>query len=282
MMQWWVVEGNRMWLDGGAMFGHAPKELWGKWITPNEKNQIPIATRCFLFQTENDKYVLFDASVGNYLEPKLRKRYAIEGDDNDLLRNLEALGVKESDIDAVVLSHLHFDHVGGILSPYEEGPLRLLFPNATYYVSAEHFARALTPHTRDAGSFIDELPQLLQDSGRLFLIEKEGPLPEYEEGFAVSMVEGHTPGLLILEALTKDGLLALVTDLVPGMHWIHLPIALGYDRFPEKTTEEKEAFYQRLLPQGALLGFAHDPAVAVARLQQDSSGRYYGTPFSLS
>lgn len=281
-MQWWVVEGNRQWLDGGAMFGHAPKELWKKWIAPNEKNQIPIATRCFLFRTQEGRHVLFDAGVGNYLEPKLRQRYAVEGQDNELLRNLNALGVKESDIDAVVLSHLHFDHVGGILSAYEEGPQRLLFPKASYYLSAQHFARALHPHARDAGSFIDELPDLLQASGRLVLIEKEGPLPGYEDNFLISMAEGHTPGLVILEAQVHDGLLALVTDLVPGMPWIHLPIALGYDRFPEKTTEEKEVLYRRLLPQNGLLGFAHDPTTAVARLRQDSLGRYYGTPFSPS
>ncbi|MFX6023315.1 MBL fold metallo-hydrolase, partial [Acinetobacter baumannii] len=78
------------------------------------------------------------------------------------------------DIDVVVLSHLHFDHAGGLLAAWSEGrEPELLFPNATYVVGAQHWQRAMQPHPRDRASFIPELPGLLQASGRLEVVDGE-------------------------------------------------------------------------------------------------------------
>ena len=71
----------------------------------------------------------------------------------------------------VVLSHLHFDHAGGLLSAFEpDAPARLLFPKATYVVGADAWDRARTPHPRDRASFIPELHDLLEASGRLEIV----------------------------------------------------------------------------------------------------------------
>jgi glyoxylase-like metal-dependent hydrolase (beta-lactamase superfamily II) len=75
----------------------------------------------------------------------------------------------------VVLSHLHFDHAGGLLSAWREGePRQLLFPNATFVVSAACWERACEPHPRDRASFIPELMPLLEASGRLGLRRSGG------------------------------------------------------------------------------------------------------------
>jgi len=108
------VEGNRIKFDGGAMFGNVPKELWKKWLTPDEKNRVALASRSLLVQTKT-KNILFDVGIGAYLEPKLKERFGVEEDDHRLLANLRELGLSEEDIDVIVLSHLHFDHVGGLL-----------------------------------------------------------------------------------------------------------------------------------------------------------------------
>ena len=167
-MKLWSVMGNSQRLDGGAMFGNAPKAVWQKWIPADAANAIPLACRALLADGLAGKTVLFETGIGAFFEPKLRERFGIVESEHVLLQSLREAGFEHADIDVVVLSHLHFDHAGGLLAAWQEGqPPSLLFPNATFVVGAEHWQRALHPHPRDRASFIAELPQLLLDSGRL-------------------------------------------------------------------------------------------------------------------
>src|SRR4029078_1487928 len=104
--------------------------------------------------------------------PKLRERYGVVEERHVLLDNLRAIGLDASDIDVVVLSHLHFDHAGGLLAAWSEGaPLALCFPKATFVVGRAAWERARAPHVRDRASFIPELQDLLEASGRLEIVE---------------------------------------------------------------------------------------------------------------
>ncbi len=168
------IEGNRQRLDGGAMFGNAPRALWSRWLEPDEYNRVELACRAVLAEDVQGQRVLFETGIGMFFEPRLRSRYGIFEDEHVLLRSLQARGVSDEDIDVVVLSHLHFDHAGGLLTAYREGEApRLLFPNARYLVSVESWERARHPHPRDRASFIPELASLLESSGRLELVEGE-------------------------------------------------------------------------------------------------------------
>jgi hypothetical protein len=71
-----------------------------------------------------------------------------------------------------------------------------------------------------------------------------------------------------------DGPVVFPGDLIPGAPWVHLPITMGYDRFPEGLIEEKQALLSDLQARGGRLVFTHDPAVAMGRVVCDAMGRY--------
>lgn len=269
----WSIEGNRQRLDGGAMFGNAPKALWERWATPDDRNRIELACRCLLVQ-DGSRWILFEAGIGAFFDSMYRDRYGITEERHILLDSLAAVGLTDADISVVVLSHLHFDHAGGILSTWQKGQIpSLLFPNATFVVSRDAWDRARQPHPRDRASFIPLLNQYLEESGRLELLDGDASRalgPEYR--FHLS--DGHTPGLLLAEIPGKDGPIVFGSDLVPGRAWVHTSVSMGYDRFPELLVDEKRALLDYLIPQNGRIFFTHDPEWALARVTRDEKGRY--------
>ncbi len=265
--------GNAQALDGGAMFGNAPKPMWSKWLTPDERNRVPLACRAMLIE-EDGRRILCETGIGAFFPPAMRERYGVVEDHHVLLDSLAALGLTDADIDVVVLSHLHFDHAGGLLAPWAEGAAhRLLFPNATFVVGREAWARANHPHSRDAASFIPELQGLLTASGRLVLADA-GRSDVLGEGYRFHTSDGHTPGLLMLEVAMPAGPVVYVSDMIPGAPWVHVPITMGYDRFPERLTEEKRALLTDLVGRDGRLCFTHDPEVAVSGIAVDAKGKF--------
>jgi glyoxylase-like metal-dependent hydrolase (beta-lactamase superfamily II) len=129
---------------------------------------------------------------------------------------------------------------------------------------------------RDRASFIPELQALLRDSGRLNIV----PAGEHRhallgERFRFHESQGHTPGLLCTEYIDDDGApVVFAADLVPGAAWVHLPITMGYDRFPERLIDEKTALFTDLLARGGRLFFTHDPTLAIGTLKRDEKGRF--------
>ena len=267
----WSVIGNSQRLDGGAMFGNAPKPMWQKWISPDGDNRIPLACRCLLVR-EGGRTVLFEAGIGAFFEPALRARYGVVEDRHVLVESLAAVGVQPDQIDLVVLSHLHFDHAGGVLAAWREGgPPELVFPRARYVVGAHAWQRALAPHARDRASFIPGLTDLL--AGRCELVA--GDRSELlGEGYRFHRSDGHTPGLLMTEIAMPQGPIVFAADLIPGAAWVHLPITMGYDRYPELLVDEKTALLADLVARGGRLFFTHDPAIAIGTVARDASGRY--------
>jgi glyoxylase-like metal-dependent hydrolase (beta-lactamase superfamily II) len=280
-MKLWSLLGNSQKLDGGAMFGNAPRAVWERWLAPDDHNRIPLACRALLASPLNAKTVLFETGIGAFFEPKLRERYGVVEERHVLLDSLAGAGFDHADIDVVVLSHLHFDHAGGLLAPWREGAAPvLLFPNATFVVSRGCWERALQPHPRDRASFIPELPALLEASGRLELVD--GPhCAALGDTVRFHYSDGHTPGLMLAEIVGPErvdgaahGGVVFCADLIPGRPWVHVPITMGYDRNPEQLIDEKRAFLDDKLARNVHLFFTHDPDCALAQVVRDDKGRY--------
>ncbi len=273
MMTLTSVLGNSQRLDGGAMFGNAPRALWERWITPDDRNRIPLACRCLLVR--DGRTILFETGIGAFFAPALRERFGVVEDRHVLLDNLAAIGVAPADVDVVVLSHLHFDHAGGALTAWQDGVApALVFPRAHWVVGAEAWARAATPHPRDRASFIPELTGLLEATGRVERVA--GRRSEVlGDGYTFHVSEGHTPGLLLAELAAPDGPVVFAADLIPGRAWVHVPITMGYDRYPERLIDEKQALLGDLVERGGRLFFTHDPEIAIARVARDAKGRFH-------
>ncbi len=258
------------------MFGNVPRALWERWAKPDSIGRIRLACRAMLVELDGLR-ILCEAGIGAYMEPELAKRYGVEGDDNLLEKSLRTLGLQPDDIDFVILSHLHFDHAGGLLPSYREqqnGRKGLIFPKAKILVGREAWERSQAPHPRDRASFIPELQKILSQSDRLVVVDGDShpSLPSQVITFRYS--SGHTPGQMhtLVQGGTESFFFA--GDLVPGRAWVHLPVTMGYDRFAEMVIDEKTRLYQEALPRHWNLFFTHDTDVVCARLGQDEKSKF--------
>ncbi len=273
-VQIFSVEGNTQRLDGGAMFGNCPRAVWTGWAPPDDHNRIRLACRSMLVREDSGRHVLIEAGIGAFFEPKLRDRFGVQEPDHVLLRSLAELGLAPTDIDVIILSHLHFDHAGGLLTAWSpDQPSELVFPRARYLVSAPAWQRARAPHPRDRASFIPALQDMLLRTGRLELVE--GPRSAaLGDAYEFHYSSGHTPGLMLTRVAGPAGPVTFLGDLVPGVPWVHLPITMGYDRFPELLIDEKEALLAAIVAEAGWAFYTHDPEVAASRVARSAQGRF--------
>ncbi len=260
-----ILEGNSFKLDGGSMFGNAPKVVWERWMPPDELNRISLTSRCLLIQTEMGNNILIETGIGTFFSPKFKERYGVETDEHLLLKNLRELGVEPDQIGDVILTHLHFDHAGGLLASLDE----IAFPNADIHVGKMHWEHAHKPPQREQASFIPEMLELIERSGRLQLAEHTLP---FDFNLKPHFYHGHTVGLMVIEIPLPGGPLYFTSDLVPGKHWVHLPITMGYDRYAELVSQEKQRFYGESISKNGTLVFVHDPETACVQIERKEGG----------
>lgn len=254
------------------MFGNAPKAMWEKWIYPDSHNRINLATRALLVETGNSR-ILFETGAGAWMKPDIRERYGIQEDHNILLSSLNSLDLNNQDITDVIISHLHFDHSGGMLTDWDEKRTpRLLFPNARFIVSKANWERSVNPHSRDKASFIPLLKDLLLESGRLVLIDDEQKI--FFRNFEINLRQfnGHSPGMICSHLKWDGGEMIFGADLIPGIPWIRQTITMGYDRFPELQIDEKNQILSEAADKGKWIFFTHDSKIAASRIKKKDHG----------
>ncbi len=268
------IPGHSFRLDGGSMFGNAPKEMWKKWFRADRKNRIRLGSRALLLST-GEMNILFETGIGCSYEPNVLDRFAIDKEETGITGNLKKAGFHEDEIDYVIISHLHFNHLGGLISKQKTGKTgwRFHFPRARYIFSLENFTHAEEPHPGDRSSFIEGITHDLKKTGRLLLVNEE-KTHELGDFIEFHYTAGHTPGQLHSIIDTGKGKVLVAADLIPGIPWINLPITMGFDRFSEKLIDEKKVILDRAIDEKWLIFYTHDPSVAVSEISRDNRGRY--------
>ncbi|HAN30823.1 MAG TPA: hypothetical protein DCQ06_04430 [Myxococcales bacterium] len=127
---------------------------------------------------------------------------------------------------------------------------------------------------RDRARFISELHALLEASGRLEIIATGEQSKTLGPDYRLHVSHGHTPGMLLTELPSEQGPIVFTADLVPGRPWVHLPITMGYDRYPELLIDEKHALLNDLIERNGRVFFTHDSEIALGRLSTNERGRF--------
>lgn len=263
-----ALETGRFALDGGAMFGVVPKNLWSRAYHPgDEQNRIPMAARLLLVRWA-DRIALVDTGNGTKLSEKQQSIYALDYSRWSLESSLAEHSLTAGDITDVILTHLHFDHVGG--ATVMDGSTAIpAFPNASYYVQKNHFDWAMNPSEKDRASFMRENYLPLVDAGVLNFTDGD---TELFPGLSLQCFHGHTPFLQMIRISDEKMTLVFPADLMPTH--AHIPIAygMGYDNFPLTTIDEKK----RVLPDAAehewIVVFEHDAIVPAGIVGRNEKG----------
>jgi glyoxylase-like metal-dependent hydrolase (beta-lactamase superfamily II) len=261
-------------LDGGAMFGVVPKQLWARTNPPDDLNLCTWAMRSLLVEM-GDRLVLVDCGIGDKQSEKFFSHYHLHGD-HSLDASLRAAGFSREDITDVFLTHLHFDHVGGAVSRRDDGMLVPSFPNATYWSNEAHWAWATEPNPREKASFLSENLVPLRASGQLQWIERTGRIAQNAlglPGWDIFFADGHTESQMIPLLRTPEGqTIAFMADLLPSTGHIPLAYVMGYDTRPLLTLEEKKLFLDTAADEGWVLFLEHDAVNAACTVQHTEKG----------
>ena len=267
-----TLTGPKRKLDGGILFGHTPRLRWAHWMRPDHDNLVDIASRGLLVQ-QDGKNILVLSGAGCILArhtSSCRCHTNVSG----LLHDLARLHLSEKDIHAVVLTHLHVQDSTELREGLNDGVMpRLLFPNASYIISASHWHRASHPHPRDRDLFVAPLIRCLDRSGRVTLVDGTS-CQQLGTGWYLHYSDGHTPGQLLPEILLPGGPVLFVGDLIPGTHWLSLEINSAYNRNPEYMVAEKERLLDHMVENRGRLFFSIDPDVAMVKVIRDRKSRY--------
>jgi len=284
-MQVFSLETGKFKLDGGAMFGVVPKSIWNKSNPADENNLCTWALRCLVIK-EAGRIILIDTGMGDKQDAKFFSHYQPH-ETVSLADALQKINIGVDDITDVLLTHLHFDHVGGAISKIND-KLMPTFLNASYWISEPQWNLALHPNRREKASFLTENIMPIKESGQLKLItlpafQSSTSLQEikFTESISCIVVHGHTEAMLLPKIKIGNETIVYMADLLPSIGHIPLPYVMGYDMQPLITLEEKEKFLNAALKENYILFFEHDAVNECCRLIATEKGIRAGASFTL-
>jgi glyoxylase-like metal-dependent hydrolase (beta-lactamase superfamily II) len=267
-MKIYPIEAGNFKLDGGAMFGVVPKSIWQKTNPADANNLIEMSTRCMLIEDGN-RLILVDTGMGSKQSDKFFGYYFRFGNyaiDTSLAKH----GFHRNDITDVFLTHLHFDHCGGVIEwNSQKTLLQPAFKNAKIWSNENHWQWATEPNPREKASFLKENINPIKESGQLNFTNHNA---KEQLGFDVLLMDGHTEKQMLPKIKYQDKTLVFVADLLPTVGHIPLPYVMGYDTRPLLTIKEKKSFLKEAADNNYYLFLEHDAHNEICTVQHTEKG----------
>ena len=255
-----ILRAGTMRLDGGGMFGVVPKTMWERLSPPDDHNRILLQTNCLLLDQSGTK-VLVEAGCGDKWSEKERGIYAIEN--RTVVDALQELNVDPSEIDHVVISHLHFDHAGGLTRLNDGNPV-CCFPNATLHIQHQEWKDANENRAVMTRTY---LPTHLEPVASQ--VQTHTGCSSVLEGLAVEPAPGHTWGQQSVHIDTADGPVVFPADVVPTINHAPPAFVMAYDIEPYTAMQTKVNVLSRAAEEEWTLALGHEPGPVLVRAESD-------------
>ena len=262
------IETGNFKLDGGAMFGVVPKTIWQKTNPADARNLIDMSMRCMLIE-DGKRLILIDTGLGSKQSDKFFGYYHLFGNFS-LESSLAKHGFHRDDITDVFLTHLHFDHCGGVIEwNSQKTLLQPAFKNAKFWSNDNHWKWASEPNPREKASFLKENINPIRESGQLNFITNNSL---EQIGFNVLFMDGHTEKQMLPKLSYQGKTIVFMADLLPTIGHIPLPYVMGYDTRPLLTIKEKAIFLKEAADNNYYLFLEHDAYNEICTVQHTEKG----------
>lgn len=256
-------------LDAGCMFGIIPRVVWTRWLTPDDQNRMELQQNCLLLESDGRRVVV-EVGIGDKFEAKERSMYAME--DRAIHDALGEVGCDPEDIDAVIVTHLHFDHAGGLTRRNADDPAhpRLTFPNAEIIVQDREWHDAIANKSTMNKTYLRN--HLTDDvAERARLVEGEA---EVLPGIRVLPMPGHTWGQQGVAIDAADGrTVVFVPDVMPTRHHARPTTNLSYDVETYTSMVSRASLLKRAADEDWVLVLDHEPGNPVFTVEHDPEGK---------
>ncbi|MFB5663790.1 MBL fold metallo-hydrolase [Alteribacillus sp. HJP-4] len=250
-------------LDGGAMFGVVPRALWSKKYPVNDNNQIELRTDPILIQG-GGKTMLIEAGLGKgRFSEKQKRNYGIT-EESYVEEDLKKLGLSTSDIDMVIMTHMHFDHAAGLVkwSGDKEVPA---YENADVYVSKREWEETKNPNIRSKNTYWTQNWKPVEHKVKTYE-ESFEPAP----GITVTKTGGHSAGLAVTTIEQDDEMMIHMADNMGTHAHQNVLWVMAFDDYPMDSIAVKQKYMDIGYNNEAWFTFYHD--YKYRAVQYDGSG----------
>lgn len=255
---WTILRAGAFRLDGGGMFGVVPKALWSRMTEPDDANRIGLQTNCLLLEDGSTR-VLIETGYGDKWSEKERGIYALEP--RTVVDALREHGVDAESIDHVIVTHLHFDHAGGLTGGPDAAPC---FPNARVHCQRREWEDACANRAVMTRTYLRNHLDPVAAA-----VELHDGDDEVLPGIHVDPAPGHTWGQHLIRFADGKGTLAFPGDVMPTVHHVGPAFNMGYDIEPYTNMQTKQTLLERAARESWRLILDHEPGDPVVRVAQD-------------
>jgi glyoxylase-like metal-dependent hydrolase (beta-lactamase superfamily II) len=258
--------------DAGALFGPVPRILWNGLVTDeiDDEHRLLQALNCLLVETPAGR-VLVETGIGERVTDKVREMRRYEGP--AIVPALRRAGFDPETVDVVAMSHLHFDHAGGLL--LADGARA--FPRATIVAQRSEWEIALGDNSRLVASYDQPEIRLVRDWGEESAAEGER---EVLPGVSVVPTGGHSKGhqaIVVRGTLPRARTLAFFGDLFMRPWAANPRWVTSFDDFPLDSVDVKGSLFARAADEGWTVALSHESNTPIGRLVRDRDRfRYEG------